>query len=208
MLQEDTAMNANMPQTLLQMRGLALAPGRLSQSALVIIDAQGEYRSGRMALSGIDPALARIADLLARARGAGSPVFHVAQIGQAGTLFDPTTECGAILPQAAPVASEPIVMKRLPNAFAGTELHERLQQAGRNTLILAGFMTHMCISASARAALDLGYQTTVIGDATATRALPAHDGGAPISADAVHRTALAELADRFSAVVASAQIAA
>jgi nicotinamidase-related amidase len=208
MLQVETTMNATLPQTLLQMRGLALAPGRLSQSALVIIDAQGEYRSGRMVLPGIDPALARIADLLARARAAGSPVFHVAQIGQAGTLFDPTTECGAILPQAAPVAGEPIVIKRLPNAFAGTELHERLQQASRNTLIIAGFMTHMCISASARAALDLGYQTTVIGDATATRALPAHDGGAPISADAVHRTALAELADRFSAVVASAQIAA
>jgi nicotinamidase-related amidase len=208
MLQGETTMNSTMPQTLLQMRGLAIAPGRLSQSSLVIIDAQGEYRSGRMALPGIDPALARIADLLARARTAGTPIFHVAQIGQAGTLFDPTTECGAILPQAAPVAGEPIVMKRLPNGFAGTELHERLQQAGRNTLILAGFMTHMCISASARAALDLGYQTTVIGDATATRALPAPDGGAPISADAVHRTALAELADRFSAVVASAQIAA
>jgi nicotinamidase-related amidase len=99
-------------------------------------------------------------------------------------------------------------MKRLPNGFAGTELHERLQQAGRSNLILAGFMTHMCISASVRAALDLGYQTTVIGDATATRALPAHDGGTPISADAVHRTALAELADRFAAVVTSDRLAA
>jgi len=200
-------MNATMPQTLLQMRGLAIAPARLSQSALVIIDAQGEYRSGQMVLPGIDPALARIADLLARARAAGTPVFHVAQIGQAGTLFDPGTERGAILPQAAPVAGEPVIMKRLPNGFAGTELHERLQQAGRSNLILAGFMTHMCISASARAALDLGYQTTVIADATATRALPATDGGTPISSDAVHRTALAELADRFSAVVASAEIA-
>jgi nicotinamidase-related amidase len=122
-------------------------------------------------------------------------------------LFDPGTERGAILPQAAPVAGEPVIMKRLPNGFAGTELHERLQQAGRSNLILAGFMTHMCISASARAALDLGYQTTVIADATATRALPATDGGTPISSDAVHRTALAELADRFSAVVASAEIA-
>lgn len=201
-------MNATMPQTLLQMRGLAIAPGRWSQSALVIIDAQGEYRSGRMALPGIDPALARIADLLTHARAAGTPVFHVAQIGQAGTLFDSETERGAILPQAAPIAGETVVMKRLPNAFAGTELHERLQQAGRNTLILAGFMTHMCISATARAALDLGYQTTVIADATATRALPAPDGGAAISSDAVHRTALAELADRFAAVVPSAGIAA
>lgn len=201
-------MNATSPETLLQMRGLAIAPARLSQSALVVIDAQGEYRSGRMALPGIDPAMARIADLLVRARAAGTPIFHVAQIGQAGTLFDPETERGAILPQAAPAASEPVIMKKLPNGFAGTELHARLQQAGRNTLIVAGFMTHMCISASVRAALDLGYQTTVIADATATRALPAVDGGAPISADAVHRTALAELADRFAAVVTSAQIAA
>lgn len=201
-------MNTTSPETLLQMRGLAIPPARLSQAALVIIDAQGEYRSGRMALPGIDPALARIADLLARARAAGTPVFHVAQVGQAGTLFDPATERGAILPQAAPMAGEPVIMKRLPNGFAGTELHERLQQAGRNTLIMAGFMTHMCISASARAALDLGYQTTVIADATATRALPAPDGGAAISSDAVHRTALAELADRFAAVVTSAAIAA
>jgi nicotinamidase-related amidase len=207
MLQEETIMNATMPPTLLQMRGLAIAPARLSQSALVVIDAQGEYRSGRMALPGVDPALARIADVLARARAAGTPVFHVAQLGQAGTLFDQGTERGAILPQAAPVAGEPIVMKRLPNGFAGTELHERLQQAGRSTLIVAGFMTHMCISASVRAALDLGYQTTVIADATATRALPAHDGGAAISSDTVHRTALAELADRFAAVIACTEIA-
>lgn len=201
-------MNATSPETLLQMRGLAIAPGRLSQSALVIIDAQGEYRSGQMALPGIEPALARIADLLGRACAAGTPIFHVAQIGQAGTLFDPGTERGAILPQAAPVAGEPVIMKRLPNGFAGTELHERLQQAGRNTLIIAGFMTHMCISASARAALDFGYRTTVIADATATRALPAHDGGALVSSETVHRTALAELADRFAAVVMSAEIAA
>jgi len=201
-------MNATKPLTLLQMRGVPIPPARLSDAGIVIIDAQGEYRSGRMALPGIDPALARIADLLARARSAGTPICHVAQLGQQGTLFDPTTERGAILPQAAPAAGEPLIMKRLPNAFAGTELHERLQQAGQKTLIVAGFMTHMCISASTRAALDLGYQTSVIADATATRALPAHDGGAPIPAEIVHRTALAELADRFALVVASGEIAA
>jgi nicotinamidase-related amidase len=199
-------MNATVPQTLLQLRGLSLAPARLSGATLVIIDAQGEYRSGRMALPGIDPALAQIAALLERARAAGTPIFHVAQIGQAGALFDPETERGAILPQAAPAAGEPVIMKKLPNAFAGTELHERLQLTGRRDLILAGFMTHMCISASTRAALDLGYQSTVIADATATRALPAHDGGTPIPADLVHQIALAELADRFAAVVPSDRI--
>jgi nicotinamidase-related amidase len=201
-------MNATVPQTLLQMRGLAIGPARLSDSALVIIDAQGEYRTGRMALPGIDSALAGIAALLARARSAGTPILHVAQTGQQGTLFDPTTERGAILPQAAPVVGEPVIMKRLPNAFAGTKLHDRLQQIGRRNLILAGFMTHMCISASARAALDLGYQTTVTADCTATWALPAHDGSAPIAAEIVHRTALAELGDRFAAIVTARDIAA
>jgi nicotinamidase-related amidase len=201
-------MNTTMPKTLLQLRGLAIPPARLSDAALVIIDAQGEYRIGHMKLEGVDPALARIGALLARARSAGTPVLHVAQIGRQGTLFDPTTACGAIVPEAAPAAGEPLIMKRMPNAFAGTELHERLQQTGRRSLIIAGFMSHMCISASVRTALDLGYQTTVAADASATRALPAHDGGVPIPADVVHRTALAELADRFAAVMASGDIAA
>jgi nicotinamidase-related amidase len=201
-------MNATMPQTLLQMRGLSLAPARLSDAALVVIDAQGEYRSGRMALPAIDAAAARIAGLLERARKAGSPIFHVTQAGQPGSLFDPETACGAILPEATPAAGEPVVMKKLPNAFAGTDLHDHVQRTGRRNLILAGFMTHMCIAASARAALDLGYQSTVLADATATRALPSHDGAAPIPAETVHRIALAELADRFAIVVPTDRIVA
>lgn len=201
-------MNATLPQTLFQLRGLSLAPARLTDAALVIIDAQGEYRSGRMALPGIDAAAGRIAALLERARAAGTPIVHVTQAGQPGALFDPETACGAILPEAAPIAGEPVIVKKLPNAFAGTELHARLQQAGHRNLIMAGFMTHMCISASARAALDLGYQSTVIADATATRALPSHDGAAAIPAETVHRIALAELADRFAVVVPSERIVA
>ncbi|HWA47365.1 MAG TPA: cysteine hydrolase family protein [Dongiaceae bacterium] len=199
-------MNIPAPQTLLQMRNVAIPRATLADAALVIIDAQADYHSGRLPLSGIDQALASIAALLAAARDAGTPVFHVTQLGQAGSLFD--GEGGAILPQAAPAQGEPIVTKRLPNAFAGTELHDLLRQAGRRNLILAGFMTHMCVSASARAGLDLGYHVTIVADATATRALPAHDGGAAIPASVVHRTALAELADRFAAVTMRAEIAA
>ncbi len=192
------------PATLLQMRGASIAPARLCDAALVVIDAQAEYRDGQVKLDGIDAALARIAALLARARGAGMPVIHVRQLGQAGSLFDGAG--GAFLAQAAPQGAEPVIVKRLPNAFAGTELHEALQKAGRRNLLLAGFMTHMCISASARAALDLGYAVSVAADCTATRALPATDGGTPIAAEQVQRVALAELADRFAAIVESTAI--
>jgi nicotinamidase-related amidase len=199
-------MSVPTPKTLLQMRNVAIPRATLSDASLVIIDAQADYQSGRLPLSGIDRSLASIAALLKRARGAGAPIFHVTQLGQAGSLFDGAG--GAILPQAAPEQGEPIVTKRLPNAFAGTELHDLLQKAGRRNLVLAGFMTHMCISASARAGLDLGYHVNVVADATATRALPSHDGGASIPADIVHRTALAELADRFAAIVTSTELAA
>jgi nicotinamidase-related amidase len=197
-------MNIPTPQTLLQMRNVAIPRATLSDASLVIIDAQADYHSGRLPLSGIDQALANIAALLKRAREAGTSIFHVTQLGQVGSLFDGGG--GAILPQAAPAQGEPVVTKRLPNAFAGTELHDLLQKAGRRNLILAGFMTHMCISASARSGLDLGYHVNVVADATATRALPACDGGAPIPANVVHRTALAELADRFAAIVTSTEI--
>ncbi len=96
-------MNATTPQTLLQMRGLSIAPARLSDAALVIIDAQGEYRSGQMGCPASTRRWRGSRNCWRAPRSAGTPIFHVAQIGQPGTLFDPTTERGAILPQAAPV---------------------------------------------------------------------------------------------------------
>jgi nicotinamidase-related amidase len=188
------------PKTLLQMAGANGAPAPLSESVLVVIDAQNEYVSGRLPLDGVDAAIARIAQLLERARSTGAPIMHVVHRGRAGGLFDPLGKMFQIHPLAAPAAGEQIIEKELPNAFAKTSLHLALQATERRSLILAGFMTHMCVSATARAALDHGWKTTVAADATATRDLPCALGGEPISARDLHRAALAELADRFATV--------
>lgn len=192
------------PKTLLAMAGASPEPTPLAQSTLVIIDAQMEYVDGKVPLAGIGPALDTLADLLARARAAGSPVVHVVHQGKPGGLFDPETG-GLVAPQATPQDGEQVVGKTLPNAFANTGLHDVLQGIGRPSVTFAGFMTHMCISASARSALDHGYGITVAADATATRALPDPLGGV-LSAEAVHRAALAALADRFGAVVPASAI--
>jgi len=99
-----------------------------------------------------------------------------------------------------PRGGEITVVKSLPNAFAKTELDAKLKATGRSSLIVAGFMTHMCISATTRASVDLGYRTTIVARGTATRDLPDGDGGI-IDAAIVHRVALAELGDRFATVV-------
>src|SRR5262249_9988153 len=145
---------------------------------VIIIDAQREYTSGRLPLAGIEPALMQTARLLARARGHGIPIVHIQQVSPPGRgIFQADGPYVAFVPEAMPLFGETIVIKVLPNAFAGTTLADTLQRLGRRQLIISGYMTHMCVSATARAALDLGYKSVVIADACATRDLPDGAGG-------------------------------
>ena len=194
------------PKTLLQMAGVNPAPAKLSEAAVVIIDAQEEYVSGKLPLEGVDAALDNIAKLLTAVRAAGTPVIHIQHRGHTGGLFDPDGPGFRIVTRAAPKPGEKIIEKPLPNSFAKTSLQLELQATGRNALVLAGFMTHMCVSATARSALDHGYQTTIAADAVATRSLPDPLGGTALPAAQIHRTALAELADRFATIARVAEI--
>ena len=138
-----------------QLSGLPAAPARLSESALVIVDAQNAYRSGVMQLEGVEPALDECARLLARARALKIPVVHIQHDAGPGSPYDPSAECGAIADKVAPVAGEVVVVKHYPNSFVGTELDERLKAAGVKNLVVVGFMTHMCINSTARGAFNL-----------------------------------------------------
>jgi nicotinamidase-related amidase len=189
----------NAPKTLLEMAGADTRPAPLATSTLIIIDAQNEYLDGKLALPGIAAAVDALARLLAKARAAGARVVHIQHKGRAGGLFDLDARGGAIIDAVKPVGGESVLAKPLPNAFAQTDLDATLKKLGRTQLVIAGFMTHMCVSSTARAALDLGYKATVAADAAATRDLPDPMGGV-IAAGALHRAALAELADRFAVV--------
>ena len=190
-----------LPKTLLDFSGVALAPARFEEAVLLLIDHQQEYSAGKLKLPGVAAAVDAIGRLQEAARNAGTPIVHIAQNGRAGgALFDPEGAMVKFIAGIEPEKNEITVIKSLPNAFAKTELDGRLKATGRTDLIVAGFMTHMCVSATARAALDLGYRTTVVAEATATRDLPDTTGGI-IDAATVKRVALAELADRFAKVV-------
>ena len=60
----------------------------------------------------------------------------------------------------------------------------------------------MCVNSTARAAFNHGYRATVVGNATATRALSNPNGGV-LSAEALHNGALTALTDIFAIVVPS-----
>ncbi len=190
-----------LPKTLRDHAGIAWPPATFDDAVLLLIDHQREYTDGKLRLHGIDAAVAVIADLLEKARRAGTPIVHVQQNGKpGGALFDPEGPMSRFIPGIAPRDGEITIVKSLPNAFAKTDLDAKLKAAGRSNLIVAGFMTHMCVSATTRAATDLGYRATIVANGTATRDLPDGNGGV-IDAATVHRVALAELGDRFATIV-------
>ena len=164
--------------TLRELSSLPVEPVRLADSALVLIDCQNTYTQGVMELEGVQAALDETAALLDRARTAGIPVIHIQHDDGPGSLYDIGGDSGAIVDRVAPRGDEPVIVKQFPNSFVQTDLDERLKALGASNLVLAGFMTHMCVNSTARGAFNLGYAPTVVAAATATRTLAA-TGPAP-----------------------------
>jgi len=189
-----------MSTTLRDLLQLPEHPAALHDSALVMIDCQNTYREGVMRLDGVEEALRAAARLLARARTAGIPIFHIMHDGGAGSPYDVHAEIGQISREVAPLPGEPVIVKSFPNAFVQTDLDEQLRQVSRRDLVLTGFMTHMCVNSTARGAFNLGYRPTVVADATATRSLPGPTG-VPVPSDTLSAAALAAIADLFGLVV-------
>ncbi|MER6852806.1 isochorismatase family protein [Streptomyces flaveolus] len=191
-----------MPRTTLrELNGFDETPAKLAESTLVLVDYQNTYTTGVMELDCWREALDAAAELLARAREAGTKVIHVVNDGGEGTPYDIRAEIGQIHPSVAPVDGEPVVVKKVPNAFVGTDLDQLVDAAGRTDLVIAGFMTHMCVAFTAQGAFLRGNRPTVVADASATRALPV--AGTEVDAGQVHNSALATIADLYGVVVPS-----
>ena len=188
--------------TLRTLSGLSPAPASLAESALILIDCQNTYTTGVMELDGVQGALDEAATLLERARVAGVPVIHIQHDAGPGSPYDVRTDIGAIVERVAPRGGEPVVVKNYPNSFVQTDLDQLLKERAVSNLVLAGFMTHMCVSSTARGAFNLGYAPTVVAAATATRPLPAL--GAEVPAAAMQSASLAAMADLFAVVVPDA----
>ena len=182
--------------TMFQLTGRGYAAANLSNASLLIIDAQNEYLSGPLALSGMEAATANIALLLEAARKAKRPVVHVRHLGTVGGMFDPQGPRGEFITGLEPTGDEVVIEKRMPNAFNNTGLKEALEKLGHLDLIVCGFMSHSSVSTTVRAAKDYGFRCTLVEDACATRDLPTANG--VISAADVQRTEMAIMNDNFA----------
>jgi nicotinamidase-related amidase len=171
-------------------------------TALILIDIQNDYfPGGRNPLVGAEAAAKVAQQVLEKSREEHDTVIHVQHISLRpnATFFLPGTPGIEFHPLVAPQAGEIVVQKHHPSSFRETRLLDELRGREVSRLLFCGMMTHMCIDTTVRAACDLGFACTVIGDATATKDLT--HGGITVPAAHVQAAYLAGLNGLFAKVI-------
>lgn len=199
--------------TIRQMAGAtpidALQAGK---TAVIVIDFQNEYfPGGRMVIPDGASALQNTRRLIKAADAKGIRVIHVQHVLPAGApLFAEGGKTVQFHPDMQPRAGDSVVQKDNVSVFAGASaavMDKTLKDAGIDTLIVTGLMTHACVSGAARdaAAAPRGYRVIVSSDATATRDLELATG-ATIDHRTLHAASLATLEDTYGDVMTTEAI--
>ncbi|MBM9604903.1 cysteine hydrolase family protein [Desulfopila inferna] len=143
-------------------------------ACLVMIDLQNDYfPGGSMELVNIQQAAENAQQILRKFRSRNWPIIHIQHISTrpGAVFFLPDTTGAEINETVSPVKDEKIVKKNYPNSFRETGLLEQLRKTGKDTVVICGAMSHMCVDATSRAAFDYGFNCIVVEDACATRDL-------------------------------------
>src|SRR5262245_27928192 len=82
--------------------------------------------------------------------------------------FEYGTWGGEIRPEFEPLPGEIVASEHwCSSGFANTDLDLQLKRHGIHKVIIIGLIAHTCIEATARFAAELGYEVTLVKDATA-----------------------------------------
>lgn len=173
----------------------------VSKRAVIVVDIQEEYfADGLLPLVDVQSAADAAAKLIAHARRRGDAIVYIQHEFPDPDIpfFKPGSAGVEINATVRPQPGDAILVKNHPNSFRDTDLLQLLHDEEVSSLVIVGSMTHMCIDATARAAVDLGYPVTVAHDACATRDL--EFAGTVVPAKQVHSAFMAALAFAYAKV--------
>jgi len=144
-----------------------IRPG--NSSALLVVDVQVGVMKNAWDSNRI---VHNVAAAVERARQNGVPVLWIQH-------SDDELPHGSLawewVPELAPAQGEPRIYKHFNSSFEDTSLDAELERLGITHLVLAGAATNWCIRATAYAALDRGYDLTLLQDAHTTETLELED---------------------------------
>lgn len=111
-----------------------------------------------------------VASLIDAWRRAEEPIVVVRHDSASpGSPLHPDAEGNALVEVVADAPADLVVSKSVNSAFYGDpDLHAWLGERGIRELVICGIQTNMCVETTARMAGNLGYDVTVVLDATRT----------------------------------------
>lgn len=161
---------------------------------LIVVDIQRSFIEGDSAVPARDTLMPAVQTQLAAARRSGALVIHLQNDGTPETGDEPGTWGWELANDLEP--SEIVIRKTGDSGFAGTDLHALLQSRGVTAMSICGVMSEMCVAATARSAMELGYDVVVAHDSHATYPVPPYGLGEPeIPAEFAARAAEWSLGD-------------
>lgn len=176
---------------------------RADRPALILVDIQKgfddiEYWGGQR---NNPDAEQKASTLLHLWRSLRLPVFHVQHCSTNPiSRLNEADEGNDFKDLVRPTDGEPVIKKKVNSAFIGTDLKERLDDQKITKLVIVGLTTDHCISTTTRMAGNMGFDTFLVSDATATFNKKGLDGQ-NFPAELIHATALASLNEEFATVV-------
>ncbi len=175
-------------------------------AALVVVDVQRGLDDPSWGRRNNPQAEENISDLLSYWRRSGLPVFHVRHLSSNEGSPLASGQSGSEIKDAVrPAKGEPVIEKNVNSAFIGTDLETRLKEYGIDAVVVTGLTTDHCISTTTRMAGNLGFDTYVVSDATATFDRTGPDGSHH-DAEKVHEMSLVSLHEEFATVVDTASL--
>lgn len=150
------------------------------RTALLVVDVQ----VGVMNTAWDAPrVIANVALAVDRARQQALPVLWVQHANHELPTDSPAWQW---VPGLQPAEGEPLIAKAYNSAFEHTTLEATLARLGISHLVLAGAASNWCIRATAYAALERGYDLTLVADAHGTEPVTLADGSRIEAAGIVH----------------------
>ena len=175
--------------------------------ALLVIDVQSAFVTGSDAVPEAFRLLDRTTDLIAGARAGGSLIVHLQNDGPTGALDEPRTPGWELHLPVRESPRELVIRKTEDDGFHETPLGDLLTGQGVRALAVCGVMSEMCVSATARTALELGYRVVMPHDAHATYDIPAAAGiSDTVPAAMVSRVAEWALGDEIEIIAQAADV--
>ena len=174
--------------------------------ALLIIDVQKGLAEASLGARNNPNAEANISALLKIWRKQGRPIIHIRHCStEPDSPLRPELPGNAYKDEVQPMPGEQEFTKTVNSAFIGTGLEQHLRNARISALVIVGLTTDHCVSATTRMASDLGFDVTLVSDATAAFERIGYDG-VHCSAEDIHRINLVSLDGEFCELRSTAEI--